>query len=89
MRDLRRHIDRVGPALQRIEEIGKALPFPGQALSKHDTGDFLDPLHQLHQRRTVLRPDWGKTHPQLPNSVVVTPCQHEGASRGSHIACPS
>jgi PLD-like domain len=36
MRDLRRHIDRVGPALQRIEEIRKTLPFPGQALSKHD-----------------------------------------------------
>jgi hypothetical protein len=23
------------------------------------------------------------------NIVVVTPCQHDGANSGSHIACPS
>jgi hypothetical protein len=30
-----------------------------------------------------------KPTPQLPNIVVVTPCQQEGPSSGSHIACPS
>src|SRR5580700_4474827 len=26
----------------------KNFPFPGQALSKHDAGNFLDTLHQVH-----------------------------------------
>ena len=27
--------------------------------------------------------------PQLPMTSVVTPCQHDGDSCGSHVACPS
>ena len=30
-----------------------------------------------------------KPTPQLPNITVVTPCQHDGVSSGSHIAWPS
>src|SRR5262252_6190089 len=55
MRDLRGDIDRARPALQRIEEIGKALPLPGQSIVEHDAWDLLDAFHQLHQRAAVLR----------------------------------
>ena len=27
--------------------------------------------------------------PQLPNTVVVTPCHDDGVSSGSQVACPS
>ena len=27
--------------------------------------------------------------PQLPMTTVVTPCQHDGVSSGSHVTCPS
>ncbi len=30
-----------------------------------------------------------KPTPQLPISTVVTPCQDDGVSRGSQVACPS
>jgi hypothetical protein len=30
-----------------------------------------------------------KPTPQLPNRIVVTPCQDEGANTGSQVACPS
>jgi len=59
---LRRHIDRVRPALQRIQEIGKTLPFPGQAVGEHNTWDFLDALQQVHQRSAMVQLHRGKTH---------------------------
>jgi hypothetical protein len=41
---------------RRLErQIGKTLPFPGQAVGKHDAGDFLDALQQVHQGRAVVR----------------------------------
>ena len=30
-----------------------------------------------------------KPTPQLPMTTVVTPCQHDGDSSGSHVAWPS
>ena len=30
-----------------------------------------------------------KPTPQLPMTTVVTPCQHDGDSSGSHVTCPS
>jgi hypothetical protein len=55
MRDLRGDIDRVRPALERIEKIGEALPLPDQSIVEHDAGNLLDAFHQLHQRAAMLR----------------------------------
>jgi hypothetical protein len=73
MRDLRGDIDRARPALQRIEEVG---------ISSTPS------INSISAPRCCGRTG-AKPTPQLPNIVVVTPCQHEGPSSGSHIACPS
>jgi hypothetical protein len=56
MRDLRGDVDRARPALQRIEEVGKRLPFPGQSIGEDNARNFLHAFHQFHQRAAMLRP---------------------------------
>src|SRR5262249_40858750 len=65
VRDLRGDVDRTRPALQRVEEIGKGLPLPGQAIGEDDARDLLDAFHQLHQRRAMLRPYRSKADPAI------------------------
>ena len=55
MRGLRADVDRARTALQRIHEIGEALPLPGQARGQHGVGNLLDALHQIHQRAAMMR----------------------------------
>ncbi len=54
MRGLGGDVDRARMALQRIEEVGEALPVPGQPVGQHGVGDFLDALHQIHQRAAMM-----------------------------------
>ena len=54
VRGLRGDVDRALPALQRIHEIGEALPLPGQASGQHRVGNLLDALHQIHQRAAMM-----------------------------------
>ena len=59
--DLGVDVDRAWPALQRIEEIVKRLPLPGQPVGEDDAGDLFYPLHHLHQRSAMLRAHGGET----------------------------
>ena len=54
VRGLRANIDRSRPPLQFIHELRKRLPFPAQPGGQHRIGNFLDALHQIHQRAAML-----------------------------------
>ena len=54
MRGLRRDIDDALAPVQRVHEIGKGLPLPGQSCRQHRVRDFLDPFHQVHQGLAMM-----------------------------------
>jgi hypothetical protein len=63
--DLGADIHRPGPRVERIEVLGERHPVPGHALGHGDTGDVLDPFHQLHE----LLPSLGE-HRSEPDTAV-------------------
>ena len=54
--NLCRYIDRARHPLEGVEEIGKALPIPFEALGEDRARNVLDPLHQIDQRVAMLGP---------------------------------
>ena len=54
MRDLRGDVDRARPPLELVHVFGEALPLPVQAGGQHRIGNFLDALHQVHQRLAMV-----------------------------------
>jgi len=89
MRGLRANVDGARPALQLIHELRERFPTPSSRPAASTDWEFLDAFHQVHQRLAVMLLTGAKPTPQLPNITVVTPCQHDGVSSGSHNAWPS
>ena len=87
--DLRGDVDGARQARQRVEVFREALPVPFEAFGQRDAGDVLDPLHQIDQRLVLALRTGAKPTPQLPNTMVVAPCQEDGARTGSQVAWPS
>ena len=54
VRGLRGDVDRTRLALERLHELGKRLPLPGEPGGQHRIGNLLDALHQVHQRAAML-----------------------------------
>ena len=54
VRGLRRDVDDALAAHQRIHEIGKALPLPGQSCGQNGIRNFLHPFHQIHQGLAMM-----------------------------------
>ena len=79
---LSRAIDRPRPALQRIEELGEGFP----PRSIRPRGPRPECPRRPPSIPSARRDAAAKPTPQLLNIAVVTPCQHDGASSGSHIA---
>jgi hypothetical protein len=52
-------------------------------------GDVLDAFHELDQERLLPGRTGAKPTPQFPITTVVTPCQLDGVSIGSHVTWPS
>ena len=51
--------------LERVEEIGEALPFPGQALDHDDLGNVLDAFHRADQQAAILLAAWREADPAI------------------------
>jgi hypothetical protein len=62
MRGLGCDVDDALAALQRIHEIRKGLPLPGQSCGQHRVRNFLDPIHQVHQGLAMMLLHWRETH---------------------------
>ena len=54
VRDLRGDVDRARAALQLVHELREGFPLPVQAGGQHRVGNFLDALHQVHQRAVMF-----------------------------------
>ena len=65
MRNLGGDIDGARPALERIEKIGKAFPFPRQTIGEDGIGNFLHAFHQVHERAAMLRAHRCKADPAI------------------------
>ena len=53
MRDLHRDIHVVGPAVERVHELGERLPVPRQTLVQHRAGNVFHAFHQLDEALVV------------------------------------
>ncbi len=54
MRDLRADVDCALPAIELVHVLREGLPLPVQPGGEHRIGDFLDALHQVHQRAVMF-----------------------------------
>ena len=86
VRHLRGDVHHARRGVERVEVLGERLPVPLDALVQRGAGDVFDAFHQLdeetsrHPGRTGANPT-----PQLPITTVVTPCQLDGVTSGSHV----
>ncbi len=83
------HVEHPRRALHFVEVFAEGLPVPVHALGERGTRDVLDAFHELNEPGPVFGAGGAKPTPQFPMTTVVTPCQPEGDTSGSHVACPS
>jgi hypothetical protein len=60
VRQLRGYVDGARQAVERVEELGKALPRPVEPFVERGAGNVLDRLHQVDQVAAVLAPHRGE-----------------------------
>ncbi len=63
--DLGADVHRPAAGLEHVEELGEALPAPGDALGQRCAGDVLDALHQLDQPLLLAGSHRRKAHPAV------------------------
>ena len=79
---------RMRKAAEGVKIIGEAFPIPGKSFGQRRAGmSSTASIRSISSLRCSLRTG-AKPTPQLPNRIVVTPCQEEGANTGSQVGCP-
>ena len=84
VRHLRADVEELRQPVEGVEILRERLPLPPDAGRKGGAGDVLDAFHQADEP-VVTVPTGANPTPQLPITMVVTPCQQVGVSSGSQI----
>ena len=90
VRHLRADVEQLRRAVDRVEVLGEGLPTPTRcprdsaAPGMSSTPSIRPMSHSCGRACTGANPT-----PQLPITIVVTPCQHVGVSSGSQVTWPS
>ena len=87
--DVRRVVDRLRAAVDRVQVLGERRPPPVDPRGHRVAGDVLGPLEVADHERPLLRGAGASVNPQWPMTTVVTPCQHEHVPSASQKTCAS
>ena len=89
VRDLRGDVEGARELVEHVEVLADGLPVPADGLAQRRAGDAFDAFHEADEPVVAVGRGGANPTPQLPITTVVTPCQIDGVSSGSHVAWPS